>query len=123
VIGFQNIGKSSVVGALTCGALLGGNAINGLPSMHHSPFFPEEDYRLQLSRCEPATRELENMHPAKGSVSFNAPDGRTLKLTMDAIADPYSERYYAEVTHGDDLMVSAVQVSDVSAYGTDIALV
>ena len=113
MIGFQDIGKAGVVGALTCGALLGGNAINGLPSTH-SPFFPEEDYVLPLNRCEPVMRELENMHPAKGSVSFTAPDGRTLKLTMDALTDPYSETYYAEITHGGDVIASAVQMPLVS---------
>jgi len=50
------------------------------------------------------------MHPARGSVTFAAPDGRTLKLTMDALTDPYAERYYAEVTQDGDVVASAVQV-------------
>ena len=109
----HGIARAGVVGTLTCGLLFGGDVVNGLPSSH-SPFFPEENYTLRLNICDPVARELENMHPALGSVTFTAPGGQTLILTMSTLSDPYTERYFAQVTQGGRVITPRVQVPLVS---------
>ena len=91
-----------------CGVLLGHVALivsidaNALPRQH-SPFFPEEDYVLPLTSCEPGAVTIENQFPAVASVMFRAADGRSLLLRMDgqaasSEAQPYRERYVARIT-------------------------
>ncbi len=54
------------------------------------------------------------MHPAQGSVTFTAPDGRTLILTMSALSDPYTERYFVQVIQGGSVISPEIQVPLVS---------
>ena len=63
----------------------------------HSPFVPEEDYRLVLGTCEPTSREIRSQHPAVGSVTFEARGGERLILRMSASArDPEGYVAYVE---------------------------
>jgi len=105
--------RAVVVAILTSGLVFAGDVANGFHSSH-SPFFPEENYVLPLTICEPVTRELENLHPALGSVTFTAPDGQTLVLTMSTLLDPYAERYFAQVTRGGTQITPRVEVPLVS---------
>ena len=66
-------------------------------SAWHSPFFPEEDYRLTLGTCEPTSREIRSMHPAVGSVTFEARGGETLTLRMSSSAQDPATRYVAHI--------------------------
>ena len=70
-----------VIATLTCGLILTANFASGLPTTH-SPFFAEENYTLPMNTCDPVKKVSENMHPASGSVTFAAPDGRTLTVTI-----------------------------------------
>ncbi len=108
--GFAGIGA---IATLTCGWIVTANIASGLPSTH-SPFFPEESYTLPMNTCDPVQRVSENMHPASGSVTFTAPDGATLTLTMSTVPEPYTERYFAQVTQGQREVTSRVQVPLVS---------
>jgi len=101
------------MGILVIGLLFGGNTVTGLPRSH-SPFFPEENYILPLNICNHVARTLENVHPALGSVTFTAPDGQTLILTMSSLRAPYTERYYAQVIQGGRVIAATVQVPLVS---------
>lgn len=107
------IARAGVIGTLVIGLLFGGDTVTGLPRSH-SPFFPEENYIQPLNICNPVARTLENVHPALGSVSFTAPDGQTLILTMSSLREPYTERYYAQVTQGERVIAPTVQVPLVS---------
>ena len=119
----SGIGRVVGITVLSCGLLTGGVVVNGLPSSH-SPFFPEEEYILPLNICEPVSRELENMHPASGSVTFIAPDGRTLVLTMSTLSDPYTERYFAQVLQGTRVITRRVPTPLVStALADDFGIV
>jgi len=101
------------IATLTCGWIVTANIASGLPSTH-SPFFPEEDYTLPMNTCDPVQRVSENMHPASGSVTFTAPDGPTLTLTMSTVLEPYTEQYFAQVTEGPREVTPRVQVPLVS---------
>lgn len=87
------------------------------------PFFPAEDYRLALGTCEPTSREIRNLHPAVGSVTFDAPGGERLTLRMSgSAADPerdvaYTERYVARVEERSERTTPEVElplVADVA---------
>ncbi len=103
----------SVIMILTCGWIMISNIAIGLPSTH-SPFFPDENYPLRMKSCEPVQRVSENMHPASGSVTFTAADGASLILTMSTVPEPYTERYFAQITQGQRDVTPGVQVPLVS---------
>ena len=109
--GIAGIGLITI---LTCGWIIIATTANGLPSTH-SPFFPDENYTLRMNSCDPVQRVSENMHPASGSVTFTAPDGPTLTLTMSTVLEPYTERYFAQVTQGQREVTPKVQVPLVSS--------
>jgi hypothetical protein len=101
------------MGSLVTGLFFGGNTVTGLPRSH-SPFFLEENYILPLNICNHVARTLENVHPALGSVTFTAPDGLTLILTMSSLRNPYTEQYYAKVIQGGRVIAPTIQVPLVS---------
>jgi hypothetical protein len=88
---------------------LGSNTSFGLPESH-SPFFPGQDHTSPMKICKPLERKLENLHPALGSVTFSAPDGRRLKLDMATLAEPYSENYFATITDDGQEITSRVDL-------------
>jgi len=107
------ITESAAIAALICGCVVTANIASGLPGTH-SPFFPQEDYTLPMNTCDPTERVSESMHPASGSVTFTARDGATLTLTMSTVAEPYTEKYFAQVTQGSGELTPVVQVPLVS---------
>jgi hypothetical protein len=89
---------SACIGVLVgCCLLLVVEVAEALPESH-SPFFPEEDYRLALGTCEPTSREIRRDHPAVGSVTFEARGGgETLTLRMSSSAQDPATRYVAHI--------------------------
>ena len=103
----------SIIATLICGLTVAADLASGLP-INHGPFIDAEDYTLPLNICDPAQSVSNNMHPASGSVTFAAPDGATLTLSMFTVPEPYSERYFAQVSQGQRDLTPKVQVPLVS---------
>jgi len=91
------IASAGLVFCLFGGYLVSINTAHGLPESH-SPFFAGQSNISPMNICKPLERKLENVHPARGWVTFSAPDGRHLKLNMSTLTDPYSEKYFAQIT-------------------------
>ncbi len=85
--------------------LIGSNLVHALPESH-SPFFQDQYNTLALNICKPVERNLESVHPARGSVTFVAPDGRRLSLNMAAQFDPYVEKYSARISDDKNTILS-----------------
>ncbi len=101
---------SACIGVLAgCCLLLVVEVTHALPESH-SPFFPEEDYRLALETCEPTSREIQRMHPAVGSVTFEARGGERLTLRMSSSAQDPATRYVAHIEESGQRATPEVEV-------------
>ena len=111
--GRSGISAQGLLPILLAGSLVLGSVAAALPSSH-SPFLPDEIAVRSLAVCEPTSREIAEMHPAQGAVSFASSNGSTLRLAMSSSADPYTERYEAQVTGPGQAPSPVVQVPFVA---------
>jgi hypothetical protein len=90
---------------LVLGVSLSSSPALALPESH-SPFLPDQYNTLVLNICKPVQRNLESVHPARGSVTFVAPGGQRLSFKMVAEIDPYSEKYSARISDSENIILS-----------------
>lgn len=105
----DNIAIAGISCFLLWGLFFGTKDAQGFPESH-GPFTVVQDNTVPLNICKPVQRNLVNVHPALGSVTFSAPDGRTLKLNIETQADPYAEKYFVQISAGEKDITSRIEV-------------
>lgn len=94
---------------LLCGLFFGAKDAQGFPESH-GPFSAGQFNTVPMDMCKPVERNLVNVHPALGSVTFSATDGRTLKLNIATQVDPYTEKYFVQISAGEKDITSKIEV-------------